>query len=419
MKQGYLSDYFIGVGSKVLALVDTPANSNQHEIGDQDHGNVLMKILGSQARTLPLKNRFKTTYIWLGDEQESIFEEGYTSWYNTRKSKKKLKSGRFRTPEWRLYYQTNNVTSDMTTSDRLFVARRNEDHLLFIIARNQTTISSNLLWAFGLQSQNEFDFQANSISKSNDKELDFITRLILEEIGIEYEDPSANTIESIISKFGLKFPSTKEFSQLARQTLPSIEARDDPDSAISEWLNNEDKMFRALEKKIIRERLETGFEKDGEMDVENFLKFSKSVHQTRYSRMGKSLEHHLAAAFDAFGLEYTRQAETENKTKPDFLFPNQDAYWDENFKNQNLIMMGSKSSCKDRWRQVLSEAKKIKNKHLFTLEPSISENQTDEMQANNLQLILPKSIHTSYKPKQQDWLMSLSDFIQFVQNKQS
>ena len=419
MKQGYLSEYFSGVGSKIFALVDTPKGSNQHEIGDQDHGKVLMQILGSKPRTKPIGNRFPTTYIWLGDEQESIFQEGYSSWYNTRKSEKKLKTGKTRTPEWRLYYQKNEVTKDISTSDRFFVAKRHDDHLIFIVASDQSPISNSLLWAFGLERQNKFDFHANSLTQDNDAELDFVTRLILEEIGIEYEDPDSNTIESIIEQFGLVFPSTREFSLLARQTLPEVSANDDPDLAISAWLNHEDKMFRALEKKIIHKRLESGFETKGDIDVEAFLKFSKSVHQTRYSRMGNSLEHHLAATFDAFSLDYTRTAKTENKTKPDFLFPSEAAYWDTSFPENQLIMMGSKSSCKDRWRQVLSEAKKIENKHLFTLETSISENQTNEMQANNLQLILPKNIHASYKPDQQSWLMDLSDFIKFVQDKQS
>lgn len=134
--------------------------------------------------------------------------------------------------------------------------------------------------------------------------------------------------------------------------------------------------------------------------------------------MGLSLEHHLSAVFDTFGLQYCRSAQTENRTKPDFLFSGAEQYWDDKFPNEKLVMMGSKSTCKDRWRQVLSEASKIKNKHLFTLQPSITENQTDEMKANNLQLILPKSVHTTYKPDQQKWLMNLSEFIRFVQDTQ-
>lgn len=82
-------------------------------------------------------------------------------------------------------------------------------------------------------------------------------------------------------------------------------------------------------------------------------------------------------------------------------------------------MLGSKSSCKDRWRQVLSEANKIMNKHLFTLEPGISQNQTDEMQDKKLQLVLPKNLHDTYLESQKGWLMSLCEFITLVQERQN
>ena len=42
-------------------------------------------------------------------------------------------------------------------------------------------------------------------------------------------------------------------------------------------------------------------------------------------------------------------------------------------------MLGAKSTCKDRWRQVLAEDEKISRKHLLTLEPGISEPQTHQM----------------------------------------
>lgn len=81
-------------------------------------------------------------------------------------------------------------------------------------------------------------------------------------------------------------------------------------------------------------------------------------------------------------------------------------------------MLGAKSTCKDRWRQVLSEADKISNKHLLTHEAAISENQTNEMQNKNLQLVVPNAIRSSYTLKQQNWLMSVSDFVNEVLAKQ-
>ena len=81
-------------------------------------------------------------------------------------------------------------------------------------------------------------------------------------------------------------------------------------------------------------------------------------------------------------------------------------------------MLGVKTTCKDRWRQVLSEAARIPDKHLLTLEPGISENQTNEMQANRLQLVLPSELHVTYRENQQAWLMSLKEFVSHVMEQQ-
>ena len=77
-------------------------------------------------------------------------------------------------------------------------------------------------------------------------------------------------------------------------------------------------------------------------------------------------------------------------------------------------MLGGKSTCKDRWRQVLVEAAKIPRKHLLTLEPSISSAQTTQMALHDLQLLVPEPIQATYTPVQRHWLWSLSDFIQEV-----
>lgn len=82
-------------------------------------------------------------------------------------------------------------------------------------------------------------------------------------------------------------------------------------------------------------------------------------------------------------------------------------------------MLGVKSTCKDRWRQVLTEADRIEHKHLLTLEAAISTNQTDEMQAKNLQLVLPRSLHGTYTETQQSWLMDVSSFIALVRQRKS
>jgi hypothetical protein len=67
----------------------------------------------------------------------------------------------------------------------------------------------------------------------------------------------------------------------------------------------------------------------------------------------------------------------------------------------------------------LSEAAKIPRKHLLTLEPAISSNQTDEMQSNNLQLVVPSGLHETYNESQRNWLMNLVEFINLIEANQS
>ena len=80
-------------------------------------------------------------------------------------------------------------------------------------------------------------------------------------------------------------------------------------------------------------------------------------------------------------------------------------------------MLGAKSTLKDRWRQVLSEATRIETKHLLTLEPGVSTNQTDEMQAKRLQLVVPTGVQKTYTDAQRGWLMDVKSFVDLVQER--
>src|SRR3546814_16345179 len=81
-------------------------------------------------------------------------------------------------------------------------------------------------------------------------------------------------------------------------------------------------------------------------------------------------------------------------------------------------MLAVKSTCKDRWRQVLAEADKIDDKHILTLEPRISANQTSEMQAKRLQLVVPRPPHETYNADQQAWLFAIRAFTELALSRQ-
>jgi hypothetical protein len=181
-----------------------------------------------------------------------------------------------------------------------------------------------------------------------------------------------------------------------------------------------------LEKHFIAEQLNRGsfFCKENEagtgagVDVDGFVQYSLSIQNRRKRRAGQSLENHVEQLFISRNIRYDRTKITENNSKPDFVFPSIAEYHDVSFNSAMLTMLGVKSTCKDRWRQVLVEARRIPNKHLLTLEAAISENQTHEMQSNNLQLVVPVALHNTYSPRQQNWLMNLTDFVGLLKKRQ-
>ncbi|MXY97370.1 MAG: type II restriction endonuclease, partial [Gemmatimonadetes bacterium] len=86
-------------------------------------------------------------------------------------------------------------------------------------------------------------------------------------------------------------------------------------------------------------------------------------------------------------------------------------YHDPTFDSSLLVMLGAKSSCKERWRQILSEADRIDVKHLCTLESGISVNQTNEMSDSKVCLVIPSAVHSTFENEQLHAIMTVEEFI--------
>ncbi|MDD3801264.1 MAG: type II restriction endonuclease [Desulfuromonas thiophila] len=408
MKKGYLSQYFEGVAVKTLSAVEADVlTSNQHEFNGVEG---LRNILGEPDG----KERYPAKFLYLTDnEDEPIMEEGFLTWYDARQ-KARLERGVMRW-EYRLYFPTNLVSQCANAGDILVIAKRPDNTLLSIVAEAGTTISQQILWLLGVSDLSHPGFSVRDELETEQDRIEFASRFILENLGISIEISEDTYLDEMIRKFSGGFPTTKEFSAYARNTLPDIQPQNGNDEVLMAWMEREEILFRTLEKHIIGERLSQGF--DG--DVDGFISFSLSVQNRRKSRAGLALENHLEILFKECGIRYSRTPITENKSKPDFIFPGEDKYHDKKFSALRLTMLGVKSSCKDRWRQVLAEADRIEKKHLLTLEAAISKSQTDEMQSKNLQLVLPRALHNTYSKGQQNWLMDVAGFTELVMRRQA
>jgi hypothetical protein len=398
--RGYLSDYFDGFAVKRLTAVEIdPATSNQHEFQGV---NKLRAILGTSSE----KTRFEARITWMDDNDTSMTVHSFVTWSDVRRNKP-------RNPEYHLYYsaQAAEVVHQASPGDLLLVCRERNDSLLIVITPAGGTVERQLAWLFGFSLEESPGPIVRQIDSGSDRALLYPSTYILDELGIEPFPFEDGKLQQILERFGDSFPTTRAFSEFARETLPGVSAHDNPDEVILAWIEHEERLFRILEKHIVSARLEGGFMGESGPDVDGFIKFSLSVQNRRKSRAGHALENHLETILEARNVRYDRGKTTEGNKKPDFVFPGIQAYHDSGFSQERLSFLGVKSSCKDRWRQVLSEAARIPDKHLLTLEPGISENQTAEMQDAHLQLVIPSAIHESYTSAQQEWLISVTDFI--------
>lgn len=67
----------------------------------------------------------------------------------------------------------------------------------------------------------------------------------------------------------------------------------------------------------------------------------------------------------------------------------------------------------------MNEAKRVKVKHLFTLQQGISKNQLSEMYQENVCLVVPAPYLKSFDKEYQSEIMTLSAFNFFVREKQN
>lgn len=406
MKFGVLADLFDGAGAKYLTGNEL---KKQHEFqGVRD----FRKLLGEPAE----KQTFDTEFYWLTDDEDSEPQtvSSYCTWGDVRRENP------LRGPEYHLYYAAaaEPIVHQARAGDLVMVALTRQGGLVVVLCPAGSTIAQQMLWLFGLAPESgRADVKA--LSSHDSVRLGFAARAVLDALGIELDEPEPDAFGQLLQLYGLQFPGTAVFSEFARSTCDSVDPIDAPDEALVSWMDHEEALFRHLEKLIVAERLAQGFMLEEGPDVDGFIAYSLRVQNRRKSRAGWAFGHHVAAVLDAHDLNYKREATTEKRNGPDFLFPSEAAYHDDGFDVSLLSMLAAKTSCKDRWRQVLAEANRIPQKHLLTLQPGISLAQTSEMQAERLQLVVPRPVFGSYTPEQQAWLLDFSGFLDLVKDRQA
>jgi len=407
MKFGYLSQVFSTFAWKRVTAVEVdPSASNGHEFNSSSH---LREVLGTTTRSCKTDTGIPTRFYYFADEEDEATEAAACmSWYDSRAKHEKR-------TEWRLYYTDNSVIGRegrARAGDFLIIAfSGGNTAATVLVAESGSTCESQLRWLFGITDKATLKFETAKVESG--QVVDMARARILEAAGVVLPATDDSLLERMLKLFGKTFPSSAVFGAFVRNELPEVHAEDGADAAIMAWMDREEFAFRVLEKFIVGERLKQGFK-----DVDDFVSCSLSVHNRRKSRAGHAFENHLGEVFRSHGLAYERTVTVEDKAKPDFLFPGGEQYFNAAFPVTWLTLLGAKTSCKDRWRQILAESARVKDKHLVTLEPAISSDQLAQMRKHNLQLVIPAPLHATYPKAEQSRLWNMATFIAVVGDKQ-
>lgn len=205
-----------------------------------------------------------------------------------------------------------------------------------------------------------------------------------------------------------KFPTGADIIRKTVEMRPDIGL--DPDERLLRRRTCEFEIFLSVEEAVELPTIRKGFD-----SIEEFVSRAQSILQRRKARSGRSLELHAREIFLEEGLtegvDFAHGVEAEAGRRPDFLFPSRNRYLDAAWPDARLRMLAVKTTCRDRWRQILNEADRITTKHLLTLQEGVSVGQFGEMKESGVRLVIPAGNMDSFPKEIRPELITLESFI--------
>lgn len=319
--------------------------------------------------------------LWINIQWEHGFEtQSRFIWY-----------GKGTRSEYRL---TNGFTflDDDNVGDVLVLSRQNKDHFNGYLLSTEDSID-----AF---------YAAMNISPNDAYKL--LRHYSAEDVKID------DLFIQFINSLTVDFPESKIISSKAREIFNATNnlKQHKIDDLFLKWIDTEYALFRCIEGDRYKNYISKPFK-----SVEDLVKVANTILNRRKSRAGHSLENHLSFVFDSNNIPYSSQAITEQNKRPDYIFPDIELYHKIEFPGDEVTFLAVKTTCKDRWRQILNEADKVKIKYLFTLQQGISLKQLKEMEKYDVKLVVPETYKKDYPKTYIPKIESLQTYLGYLISK--
>lgn len=210
-----------------------------------------------------------------------------------------------------------------------------------------------------------------------------------------------------------KFPTGEAFSTKAREAMLSCVKdfrKRVSDDRLMSLMQGEYKLFKLVERQICLPEVRRLFK-----DIDDFLKTAATLMNRRKSRAGRSMENHVRYLLTDAKIPFDPVPDIEGE--PDIIIPGKAQYDDANYPIGKLFMVGVKTTCKDRWRQVTLEAPRIPVKHLLTIQEGVSAKQLEQMHRAKVALVVPRKLHSRFPKLKGFQLLDVDGFFNKVRRK--
>ena len=438
MNWGSIDREFAAFATKRLTPHEIdPQVSNGHEFQGV---NGLAEMLGRQDRA-----NISTVYCLMTDDQEDPGVErvlsSYASWYDCRRNDP------HRPAEWRLYYPAaaGAIQALCKSGDLMIIGLNRDGSLAVFLAPAGSASEALLVHLLGLGRVplrgrgNVRWIEASAVGDLGPTGAEAVEQLNLEfseaapdvmpVFANAVSNPSAAAVgdaevEMVSTEMIRLWPdgrlgSSHEVCALVT-TACKLAAASDPDNSLIRWLEVAESSYWIWEEEMLGRFLNPiRFDRtvtDSDL-AEKVSKQWMSYRQSRVSRAGTVMEIFLAGIFRLVKIPFAHghDARIEGGKLPDFLFPGVAQYNNPDWPSEKLRILGSKTSFKDRWRQILSEGDRVKIKHGVTRDTAITAAVFSQMNAAGLVVVMPSPILRGYSHKPGN-LISLTEFLSQVRS---
>lgn len=417
----HIQKRFRGVAAKRLSLVECIGEgvSNQQEL---QAGRVVREQLGT-ARLQDVRCR----YLYVG-QGEVLSEWSTITYYDARERQP------HRSPEFRMTYPASSeVMAKARAGDFcwLLVGASDQVEITVVVAEQVSAQAPRLDVFFNTELNVDalIDVRRDGVVFGPGRVEDARVAVdqddleLLELLGIPMASRAENAVDEAVRLFGReRHPSAAEFSAFARSRCATVAPQDDPDQALFDWFMFTYDLYLGYEEQLVQPLLNEHFAGKSNIDVREFFAVASRLKNARFSRAGGSFEAQVAALFDAVGLSYTAQStRMPDGSKPDFLLPNRAAYDSIDSESLKLVtFVGAKTTTRERWQQLVAEAQRLGERHMFTMDEKLNQSKVETMSKKGVIPVLPlPRIRESYGARDfRSQLMPVSEFIALARRRE-